>query len=135
MKTRTGFVSNSSSSSFIAVATEDAFEEALSQMTDEREKKIVKYLAKKRTCLGQKVRVVKEFTDAGGFSSVWGCDSDNESDILEKVGIEQPEDEDADDQDWYPQDSLFTYTQILDEMATKPEWKNKIFSEDVGDEG
>ena len=135
MKTRTGFVSNSSSSSFIAVATEDAFEEALSRLEDERDRKLVKHLAKKSTCLGQKVRVLKEFHDAGDFSSIWGCGSDNESEILEAAGIESPDEDGDGDSSWYPGDSLWNYTQILDEMATKPEWKDKIFSEDVGDGG
>ena len=133
MKTRTGFVSNSSSSSFVIIATEDAFEEALSRIEDERYQKLVRYLAKKKTCFGQQVRVIKEFTDAGGFSAIWGCDSDNESEILRNAKVDRPNEEDYDL--WYPSECLSEYETAIDNMRSKPEWKDKIIYEEVGDGG
>ena len=144
MKTRTGFVSNSSSSSFIAVATLDAFEAAL-LLINENERKIVRAIAEDDTCLGQKVKVVKEFNDAGGFSSIWGCDGDGKDEIMEKAGIStscpQCDDEDDEAECTCDEDRDFVYEAIpdyfsaIEMLSKKKEWKNQVYSVDVGDGG
>ena len=149
MKTRTGFVSNSSSSSFMAVATVPAFREALTRMKETRNAKVVKVVATDEKVFGIPAKLVKEFTDAGGCSSIWGYDGDQQEEILEKAGVEIEEentcpkceggDKDAecncDKEEWYPSECIYEYTQILEDMAKEKDWKDQIFQCDVGDGG
>lgn len=66
MKTRNGFVSNSSTSSFVVVTTKTSHETALSKMP-KCAKKIIKQIMNIHTeCFGQKIVAGFEFTDGGG---------------------------------------------------------------------
>lgn len=132
MKIRTGFVSNSSSSSFIALATVDAFEEAVSRLKHKKKEKLIKYLAENSKAFGQKVKIIKEFANAGGFSSIWGCDMEESEEILENAGIKDDEDDSEGEWTW---EAVGDYVRILEEMAEEKEWKDKVFTTDVGDEG
>ena len=66
MKIRSGFVSNSSSSSFVLVVKEDSFKEAYNKLTD-IEKQIIDVVYSSRTVLGQPCKV---------FGSYYGMDGE-----------------------------------------------------------
>jgi hypothetical protein len=133
MKTRTGFVSNSSSSSFIAMATTEAFEEALTKLENDNARKVLRVIAEDGICLGVKVKIVKEFSDAGGFSSIWGCDGDRMDEILEQAGVKAGEDEDDMYDDAYQ--SICDYSTALSMLVKNKEWKDKIYIGDAGSDG
>lgn len=127
MKTRLGFISNSSSSSFVIVLTDDAFEKALLSLND-NDAKIIKCIVKSKTLFGQKVKVLKEFSDAGGFSAIWGYDDKNVEKVIKKAKIDP-------DEDFSPADSVYNFVNVVDEMSKKKEWKDKIINEEIGDGG
>ena len=141
MKIRICFVSNSSSSSFVVAATLPAFREALSRIKDPRDVKIIKAVAEEDTIFGIKSKIIREYTDAGGWSSIWR-DGDGESEILEKAGIVYPpvdkngdETEVPEGEEWSPADAIYDYTKLLEDMSKEEDWKDQIFQCDVGDGG
>jgi len=72
MKTRSGFVSNSSSSSFVAIVEKSVFEKALENLKDERDRKVIKHVAQKQNKFGKTLMTVNEYSDSGGFSNLFG---------------------------------------------------------------
>jgi len=67
MKTRNGFVSNSSSSSFLIVIKEEAFQLALQSKAD-WERDFLEQILKPNICFGIQCRVGNEFNDGSGSS-------------------------------------------------------------------
>jgi len=67
MKMRDGFVSNSSSSSFVLIMTDDLFEEKIAGLSDDR-KTIIKKLFNDNTFVGQPVKIYSEL-DIHDYSS------------------------------------------------------------------
>lgn len=114
------------------MATVDAFEEAVSRLKHEKKEKLIKYLAESSKAFGQKVKIIKEFSDAGGFSSIWGCNGGDRDEILEKAGIKDDEDDSEDEWKW---EAVGDYVGILEEMSEEKDWKDKVFTTDVGDGG
>jgi hypothetical protein len=77
MKTRSGFVSNSSSSSFVVFATKKDIEQALSEITDS---KFRKWIREEFVSYGDKVRFnKKEYIRKVGMwtNENWPIDEDN----------------------------------------------------------
>lgn len=68
MKTRRGFVSNSSSSSFVIVIKEEAFQLALQNKAD-WEREILDQMLPPDVCFGIQCRVGSKLNNAGGYSS------------------------------------------------------------------
>lgn len=123
MKIRQGFVSNSSSSSFVIAATLPAVKEALSRMKDDREIKIIESIMETDTVFGTKAKIIKELRTLDGVSSIWGYNGNAESEILEKAKVERPDNE----EDWTPSDVVYNYVNIIEKMAKEKEWKDQIF--------
>ena len=134
MKIRSGFVSNSSSSSFIALATPEAFEEALSRLKNENDRKVIVSIAKDEECLGKKVKVIKEYSDAGGGSSVWGYDYDEKSEVLEKAGVGIDEDDPDYEDDWV-YETTSNYFSVIGDLETEKKWKDQVYTVESGDGG
>ena len=72
MKTRNGFVSNSSSSSFVAIVEKSTFDKVLSMMKDDRDKRVIKHVANKESRFGKTLMTVNEYQDSGGVSNLFG---------------------------------------------------------------
>jgi len=85
MKTRNGFVSNSSTSSFVVIVTKEAYDTALEKMGKE-ERAIIKLWAKKVKLGGEDVVHFSDMTSAGGtstmFSPEWNGSLDKFSDYV-----------------------------------------------------
>ena len=135
MKIRQGYVSNSSSSSFVAVVTKKAFEAAMEKMEDPRYVKILRHITKKEKRFGQELITLLEYSDTGGFSNIFGDGdrldpediglTDKEmgvSDVEEDPDADVPEDED----EFYPGDAMYVYEEILEKLAKKKEYKDQI---------
>jgi hypothetical protein len=91
MKVRSGFVSNSSSSSFVIVTTKAAHENAISQMTKWQQEVIGKLMFP-RTLAGIEIYIGGEYSDAGSSGTLdWLNEEMGEDDEL------KPEDFDDDD--------------------------------------
>lgn len=71
MKTRSGFVSNSSSSSFVLIVPVEIHEKALSDVSPQV-RDMVNRVTKQETVFGRECRIYHESADAAGFSTVWG---------------------------------------------------------------
>jgi len=71
MKIRNGFVSNSSSSSFVIAVKKDVHEKVLKQLT-EYEKDVIEQIAEKDTIFGIDVYTVSDMTDMDGNSWTFG---------------------------------------------------------------
>lgn len=122
MKIRTGFVSNSSSSSFIAIVTEPIFEEALTLIEDERYRKILRGVANTQYAFGKKMVVVQEMSDHGGYSSLFGEGDDLD---YEKMGLTHeelyPEPKDGEPEDeFYASECLYLYENALEKLQKDP---------------
>lgn len=129
MKTRSGFVSNSSSSSFVAIVTPDIFEEALAQLKDERHRKILRHFAIKKKGFGQDVIEIGECSDAGGASNLFGYEGNWD---YEKAGLTEEEmypdrGEDEEEDEFYASECIYEYEEILEEMKKDPTKADKIY--------
>ena len=67
MKTRTGFVSNSSSSSFVVVATEDAHNKALAKLSKEQQEIVLQATAFKKFGDQRMALLSGHFENEGGY--------------------------------------------------------------------
>ena len=93
MKIRNGFVSNSSSSSFVLICTEDHVKNVIKDL-DDLQKKIIRNCFKKREILGRKMLMITGWSDMGGnywYDSVGGLETTEEENlIIEKDQEEDP---------------------------------------------
>jgi hypothetical protein len=115
MKTREGFVSNSSSSSFVVVATKDAHERALAKMKEEARKLVERSVSFKKFGTQNIVLAAGNFENEGGY-----CHSQYFSKVDKKAKGMSDEDARAekgdDNEDEYENpwtDAMQTYMQIL----------------------
>jgi len=124
MKTRNSFVSNSSSSSFVLVATFEAHDKIMAKLS-ETEQKIMKHLITENTFGNQKVKIFKDYCDAGGY---YYHDPDNFD--WEKAGIDEDDLEEPCD-DFH--EAKYHYQTAAEEL--KEEGEDGIVIEKVGDGG
>lgn len=68
MKIRSGFVSNSSSSSFVLMATKEAFDAALAACTQEQRDYVSSLIGGGEKFLGREIKTYSYFSDNGGYS-------------------------------------------------------------------
>jgi hypothetical protein len=73
MKVRIGFVSNSSSSSFVCAIKADSFNEKLKEL-NKLDQKILNHLFQKDSAFGQDVRTFSEYDSHGYGSWEWAMD-------------------------------------------------------------
>lgn len=130
MKTRNGFVSNSSSSSFVAILREVDFNEFLKDQTAAT-KKLINSVVKKIKYCGIDSVIFSEYSDAGGGRMFEYSDKD--SDTLFSEWIEETtEDMDEYDEDQIEDDShdvIYNFT----EYACKLEKEGKAVTASPGD--
>lgn len=93
MKIRTGFVSNSSSSSFVVVTTKENYEKCLNE-ADQLTKDIVKAIGyEKETIFGRDCYVISSWNDASGSGAIGNVDVEDpefESDLVcEKIDYDE----------------------------------------------
>lgn len=127
MKTRTGFVSNSSSSSFVVIVTPDAFEAALGKIDKEVYRKVLRGVSTKTKVLGQNAIVIQDMTDNGGLSSLFGEGDD--LDYIE-MGITGNELEELSEEDESLSSSIYELESVLTTLKKTKEYKDKIFIAD-----
>lgn len=95
MKIRSGFVSNSSSSSFVIVAPKAAVDKVLGGLKNDYERAVVKHIMKKEKFLGQSICV---FSGATGNYDSWEYNFDASA----HDGFVSEDDEDAKDDEISP---------------------------------
>lgn len=114
MKIRQGFVSNSSSSSFIVVITKSVFDDALKLIEDKRYVKVLKYISKPEKRWGEKLVAIHEYTDTGGYSSIFG-EGDNECGLTDEE-LHRDETDDGDGDLFYPSEALDELQNALEKL-------------------
>lgn len=117
MKTRSGFVSNSSSSSFVILVEETTHEKVMKQLTEYQRACMETLAGKPQNVFGRKMIVIGEATDMGGNSSLIeeGWQPDGWEEKAEEAA------ESADGEDLYPSEALYAYTELV-EKQPKSEW-------------
>lgn len=130
MKTRSGFVSNSSSSSFVAIVEKSVFEKALENLKDERDRKVIKHVAQKENKFGKTLMTVNEYSDSGGFSNLFGegDDFDFEAAGITEEEVNEPYDGGCgyEDEAYTPSAAIYVFQEVLEKMK-----KNKAFKDDI----
>jgi len=129
MKTRNGFVSNSSSSSFVAIIEKSTFDKVLSMLKDDRDKKVIKHVANKESRFGKTLMTVNEYQDSGGFSNLFGegDDFDFEGAGITEEEVESPYDQnECEDETYCPSNALYAFQEILEKLLKNKEYKNNI---------
>ena len=131
MKTRNGFVSNSSSSSFVAIVEKSTFDKVLSMLEDERDKKVIKHVANKESKFGRTLMTVNEYQDSGGFSNLFGGDEGSDFDFegagITEEEVESPYDHpECEDETYCPNNALYAFQEILEKLSKKKEYKDNI---------
>jgi hypothetical protein len=131
MKTRSGFVSNSSSSSFVAIVEKSVFEKALENLKDERDRKVIKHVAQKQNKFGKTLMTVNEYSDSGGFSNLFGegDDFDFEAAGITEEEVNEPYDDGSgyEDEAYTPSAAIYVFHDVLEKMMKK----NKAFKDDI----
>ena len=95
MKTRQGFVSNSSVSSFILIVEKEAYDKILPTLSP-FVKAVVKQVSEKMTCLGKVCMVISDVEDMGGEGYLSNLEVEFKG--SKKKNTKKKEDEDGDDE-------------------------------------
>lgn len=77
MKTRQGFVSNSSSSSFIIVIPKEVHEKALEYLSDFEKLVVKECVYDKGILFGRSIVAYDEWTDMNGYNNIEGTEIEN----------------------------------------------------------
>lgn len=101
MKVRQGFVSNSSSSSFVIASPVNIWDKVYNQLTP-FEKAVADALVSKERGFGQDIMVISEFSDNGGGGT------------LEDLEVDYDTTDDGDDDDDYNDNVYEAYSKITD---------------------
>jgi hypothetical protein len=110
MKVRTGFVSNSSSSSFILIVDKDIFDKEFYEIELEPIKRLISELFELKTIFNKEVAIYKNMTNMGGHG-LW----DEE---VEDAQCELREEDYEDDDDYYDaSEELYEFIKRLEEKA------------------
>jgi hypothetical protein len=117
MKTRQGFVSNSSSSSFVILVEESTHEKVMEKLTEYQRACMEKLAGKPQNIFGRNVIVIGEATDMGGNSSLIeeGWQPEGWEEKIEKLAAT------GEDEDYYPSEALYAYTNAV-EKQPKSAW-------------
>jgi hypothetical protein len=81
MKTRNGFVSNSSSSSFVIIVPKKVADKVVNQYTP-YEKEYINFVRKNKKFMGKDVSI---FAGSTGSQNSWDCDSDSDFDFTKEI--------------------------------------------------
>ena len=99
MKTRTGFVSNSSSSSFVLITTKENHDKAMEKLSP-YEKAVIKAIMEPDNVFGRKCMVGGEYSDNGGGGNLDYLEIEYEDeDKAEDENADENADEDTDEND------------------------------------
>ncbi len=110
MKIRTGFVSNSSTSSFVVITTKENHERVLKDMHPFHQE-IIKTLTKEINFLEKDMLYSMELSDAGGYSHLFGEESPAQE-IIDNYEGELPE-------DWDEEEGLYNASELHDSYIEK----------------
>jgi hypothetical protein len=117
MKVRNGFVSNSSSSSFVVVIKKEVHDKVLPLLTD-YQRMIIEQIAEKDKAFGMDVITIGDMTDHGGESQLF----------YDLPYDDEKNEEDDDNYREGPYEAYDAYRDLVDKNSTKDE----VFSWSMG---
>lgn len=119
MKIRSGFVSNSSSSSFVLLVNKNSFDEEIGPTLTKSEKGFVDQIFNEANVFGTECYLISGFNTNGGGS--W----------LEYIEFEcdlSGDEKDEDDEDYEEQDSAYEVWDALEEKINKLDEKDRFYN-------